>query len=180
MSAVDTQSLSLPNGVVLQLLLDGPHLLGLGEIVIAGVPVRSGQVPLRPVIRTGHGVVYRQYRLEEMREEGEATVIATTALGEPQLYGEWRDEYDFPMAWPRLQPEAYADRVEWLLRPERLTLEGVEYTGFSYALRYASGERQIHQVTIEATWELGGRADGNTLLYQGQVNPPVHCCTPEA
>ncbi len=180
MSPTTSRILSLPNGVTLELLLEGEFLLGLGEITAAGLPVRSGQVPLRPVIQTGHGVAYRRFRLEHIHENGDTVVLVTTALGEPQLFGEWRDEYDFPMAWPQIQPDQFEDRLEWLLRPERLTLEGVEYTGFSYALRYVSSQRQIHQVTIEATWELGGHAEGNTLLYQGQINPPVHRCTRES
>ena len=70
----------------------------------------------------------------------------------------------------------FADIVEWRLRPETLILEGVAYEGFSYALRFRSNKRSIHQILMVGTWELGGRATGNTLLYQGQVNPPVYTC----
>jgi hypothetical protein len=172
-------TVTLSNGVEIDLLRRGQDLLGLGEIRIGGVPVRAGTVPVAAVLQTGHGMEYREFRLEEVREEGGRVVLDTVAVGYPHLYGEYRDEYDFPMAWPRVQAESCEDRVEWILQPESLTLDGVEYTGFSYALRYSSAERSIHSVTIQATWELGGRASGNTILSQGQIQPPVYRCAPE-
>lgn len=173
-------TVTLSNGVEIDLLLDAETLLGFGEIRIGGVIVRSGAAPLAPVIATGHGVDYREFRLQEIREEDGGVVLDTIAMGAPHLYGEYRDEYDFPMAWPKLQPAQVQDRVEWILRPEGVTVEGVEYTGFSYTFRYQSEERSIHSITVQATWELGGSATGNTLLSQGQIYPPVHKCTPES
>ena len=172
-------TVTLSNGVEIDLLLAEQSLLGLGEIRIGGVPVRAGTVPLAPVLQTGHGVEYREFRLQEIREEGGGVVLETLATGSPHLYGEYRDEYDFPMAWPRVQADKYEDRLEWILQPESVTLDGVEYTGFSYALRFSSAERSLHSVTIQATWELGGRASGNTLLSQGQIQPPVYRCEAE-
>ncbi len=173
-----SQVITLQNGVTIELLLDDSRLRGLGEIRIEGVPVRAGTIPLTPVVETAEGVDYREYLLKEVREEGDAVVLVTAAVGTQELFGEWRDEYDFQMAWPKIQPERCEDRLEWILRPESLQLDGVAYNGFSYALRYFSEERQVHLITMQATWELGGSAPGNTLLYQGQVNPPVHECTP--
>jgi hypothetical protein len=168
---------TLSNGVTLELLLAGDRLLGVGEITIAGMPVRSRTAPLAPVLRTGYGVDYREYRLREVREEGGQVTLVTAAVGEPGLYGDYRDEYDYEMAWPRVQAERVEDTVEWIFAPESLILEGVAYSGLSYAFRYTSAERSVFQMTVRATWELGGSAPGNTLLYQGQINPPVHECT---
>ncbi|HEY3418678.1 MAG TPA: hypothetical protein VGM23_17515, partial [Armatimonadota bacterium] len=101
-----------------------------------------------------------------------------TAQGTAGLYGEYRDEYDNVLVWPRL-PEKLVAQVEWRFLPETLSIDGVEYSGFSYSLRFQSASHAIHQVTWIATWELGGTAAGNTLLYQGQVNPPVYTCARE-
>ncbi len=159
--------------------VDGAFL-GLGRITVEGTPLRSAMIPLRPDISTPDGIRYDTFRLEEIREEDDGVVLVTTALGTQEVYGEYRDEYDNPLAWPRVPTGAIADRLEWRLRPETLTLDGVDYTGFSYAFRFVSAARAIHLLTVVATWELGGQAAGNTLLYQGQVNPPVHQCTPES
>jgi len=108
---------------------------GLGTVTVEGVPLRSAAVPLRPEIQTPDGIRYDAFRLEEVRVEGDETLLITTA-----------------------------------------TLDEVTYSGFSYAFRFISEERAVHQLTVVSTWELGGRATGNTLLYQGQVNPPVYTC----
>lgn len=176
---MSVSTVTLSNGVQIDLLLAGESLRGLGEVRLGEVVLRSGTVPLAPVLATGHGVDYREFRLQEIREVEDGVVLDTVAVGVPHLYGEYRDEYDFPMAWPKVQPQRYEDRVEWILRPERLVLEGVEYLGFAYSFRFRSAERTIHSVTVSATWELGGVATGNTLLSQGQIQPPVYRCEPE-
>ncbi|MCC6581802.1 MAG: hypothetical protein IT440_15325 [Phycisphaeraceae bacterium] len=150
--------------------------LGLGRISVQGVELRSGQVPMRPRITTPDGICYHAFRLDDVRTERNATILVTTAFGRQEMFGQYRDEYDSILAWPAADDGACEDVVEWRLVPETLTLDDVTYEGFSYAIRFRSAKRSIHQMLMTATWELGGRATGNTLLYQGQVNPPVYVC----
>ena len=160
----------------IELMVEDGRFLGLGKIAVHGVAIRSATVPLRPEIQTPEGIRYDTFRLDAVRSRGGEVVLVTTAFGRQAMFGEYRDEYDSLLAWPRAAVGPFADMVEWRLRPETLTLDDVTYEGFSYALRFRSGKRSIHQVLMVATWELGGRATGNTLLYQGQVNPPVYAC----
>ncbi len=156
------------------------RLLGFGTIAVDGVKLRSSAVPFRPEIETPDGIRYDTFRLDDVRTENGEVVLVTTAFGVQALYGEYRDEYDSPLAWPRVPPGEICDLVEWRLRPETITLDDVAYAGFSYAFRFRSESRAVHRLTVVGTWELGARATGNTLLYQGQVNPPVHICTPDS
>lgn len=160
----------------IELLCKNGQFLGLGRIAIKGATIRAATVPLRPDILTPDGIRYDSFRLDAVRKKGSETVLVTTAFGRQGLLGEYRDEYDSLLAWPRTDGGPFADIVEWRLKPETLTLDGVKYEGFSYALRFRSKQRSIHQITMVATWELGGHATGNTLLNQGQVNPPVYTC----
>lgn len=160
----------------IELLTDDGHFQGLGSVTINGVVVRSAAVPLRPDISTPDGIRYDAFRLDNIVKDGDDVVLETSAFGTQGLYGEYRDEYDSQQAWPRVVTEPIVDRLDWRLRPEHLELDGVQYDGFSYALRFRSDSRAIHQVTMITTWELGGAAEGNTILSQGQVNPPVYRC----
>ncbi len=161
---------------VIDLLVRNGRFLGLGKIAVNGVMIRSAAVPLRPEIQTPDGIRYDSFRLRKVYADCKEVVLVTTAIGTQSLYGEYRDEYDNPLAWPNAAQSPILDTVEWRLRPEALDLDGVAYQGFSYALRFRSSHRSIHSMTLVGTWELGGRAIGNTLLYQGQVNPPVYAC----
>ncbi|MCG2661193.1 MAG: hypothetical protein L6437_13225, partial [Kiritimatiellae bacterium] len=161
---------------VIELLIEDRRFLGLGKIAVRGTPLRSATVPLRPEIQTPDGIRYDAFRLDAVRYQRGAVVLLTTAFGRQGMFGEYRDEYDSLLAWPRTEGGPFADVVEWRLRPETLTLDDTAYEGFSYSLRFRSKKRSIHQVLMVATWELGGRASGNTLLNQGQVNPPVYTC----
>jgi hypothetical protein len=160
--------------VTIELLVENGLLRGLGAIRVRDTALRSSVVPMHPDISTPDGIRY-DFRLDDIRIDDNETVLVITAIGTADLYGEYRDEYDTQIAWPRV-PLELIDRLEWRLRPEMLTLDGVDYTGFSYALTFCSAERAIHRATWVATWELDGAATGNTLLYQGQVNPPVYTC----
>ena len=160
----------------IELMVQAGHFLGLGSITVHGVPVRAATVPLHPDIQTPDGIRYDSYRLDAVRTVGNEVVLTTTAFGTQALFGEYRDEYDSCLAWPHVPAAPVEDTLEWRLRPERLELDGVTYEGFSYALRFQSDKRAVHAATLVGTWELGGGATGNTLLYQGQVNPPVHTC----
>lgn len=163
--------------VTLELLVEDGRFLGLGKIVIQGVPLRAATVPLHPEIQTPDGIRYDAFRLDAVQRDGEEVVLITSAFGRQGIYGEYRDEYDSLLAWPRADGGPFVDTVEWRLRPETLNLDGVDYAGFSYALRFSSKQRAIHQMLMVATWELDGCATGNTLLAQGQVNPPVYTCS---
>ncbi len=160
----------------IELLTDDGRFQGLGSVTINGVVVRSAAVPLRPDISTPDGIRYDTFRLDNIVKDGDDIVLETSAFGTQGLYGEYRDEYDSQQAWPRVVTEPLVDRLDWRLHPEHLELDGVQYDGFSYALRFRSDSRAIHQITMITTWELGGAAEGNTVLSQGQVNPPVYRC----
>lgn len=71
--------------------------------------------------------------------------------------------------------EPVADRLVWRFEPSELELDGHRFTGFSYDYRFESADpaRKIHRIFDFATWEIGGALEGNTLLFQGQTNPPA-------
>jgi len=48
---------------------------------------------------------------------GGEVVLVTTAFGRQAMLGEYRDEYDNLLAWPRTDGGPFADNVEWRLRP---------------------------------------------------------------
>ncbi len=152
------------------------EFLGLGRVSIGNAMLRAATVPLRPLIQTPDGIRYDAFRLDAVRRNGDEVVLVTTAFGRQTMFGQYRDEYDSLLAWPRVEGGPFRDILAWRLRPETLTLDDTTYRGFSYALRFRSRQRSIHQVLMVSTWELGGRATGNTLLNQGQVNPPVYKC----
>lgn len=164
--------------VRVQLCLDGERLLGLGEIRIGGVPMRAPHVPLRPDFSTCDAIHYRDFRLDGILRRDGRIVLRTRALGRLEVIGnDAMDEYDFNIAFPRVQGDV-EDRLDWILEPRELDLDGARCNGFSLGFEFASEQREIHRFFTLATWEIGGRATGNTIYQQSQVAEPVYRAAP--
>ena len=172
--STSTQWLELSPQVRVQLCLVGKRLLGLGEVRIGGVTVRAGTVPLRPDFSTLDAIHYQNFELLEVEQQGEATVLRTAALGQPEVYSnDLMDEYDFTLAFLAIR-EAQRDRLDWVLTPQELVLDGETFAGFSLGFRFASETSVIHRFTVVGTWEIGGQATGNTIYHQSQVAQPIY------
>ncbi len=164
-----------PNGAEVVFALDGDHVLGIRDVAVGGVPLRNPAKLWRPVIITPEGVHYAAFRLRDTVETGDGAVrVETEAVGIAGYIREEQDEYLCDILTLPTSDAPLLDRFAWELAPSRLELDGREYSGFSVRYHFASDDgRQIYRLFDDATWEIGGHVDGNTLLLQGQVNPPV-------
>lgn len=168
--------LTLENGVEIDLLVNQRReLLGIGGVTVAGTLLRKARQPLFPLITSLRGVEYHTFRITDVAPLPEGGIaVKTIAVGRPTMKGAHADEYDVPILWPRESDPPVEDELVWLLRPESTGIEELTYRGFSYAWRFTSATEQISHVLVNSTWELGGSADGNTLLSLGQVTPPIY------
>ncbi len=58
------------------------------------------------------------------------------------------------------------------LRPVERTIGGIAFTGFSYDYKFRSRKHRIYRIHDRATWELGGRATGNSFWMQSPFSSP--------
>jgi hypothetical protein len=107
------------------------------------------------------------------RRDG-SVLVEAEAVGFPGGIQEEQDEYLCDIINLDLPDCCVRDRLEWEFKPSQLSLDGNDFTGFSYRYRFnCSGGRKIYRMFDDASWEIGGHVGGNTLLLQGEVNPPV-------
>ena len=150
------------------------YLLGMGGVSFRGTPLRSPARPLLIRLDTPEGILYTRLKLEGIRYQNDgAACVQLKALGLPWERGEWLDNYDQQQVSFTATLETVQDDLVLILRPASLNLGGKQWSGFSYALEFNSVARRIHRLMIHATWEIGGSIRSNTVLSQGQVNPPV-------
>ncbi|MHB9133348.1 MAG: alpha-amylase family protein [Armatimonadota bacterium] len=162
------------NGAHITFALEGDFLLGIRDVTMHGVPLRNAAKLWRPLIITPQGIHYRQFRLEKVNDEADGTVrVITTAVGIQTLLQEELDEYLGDVLHLPPSDDPVYDQFVWELRPGALDLDGRLFAGFSYRYHFISQTQHIYRIFDDATWEIGGQVEGNTLLLQGQVNPPV-------
>jgi hypothetical protein len=173
--SVTKKNLNLSPEVEITLVEKGGFLLGIGTVCISGVQVRSGEVPIRPDFSTPDAIHYQDFRLVGVEQSASGIVLHTEAVGRPEIYGEMMDEYSYNLAFPRLR-KIQNDRLDWLLAPAKLSLDGQDYVGLSIGFHF-TGSSEIHKLSLVSTWEIGGVAAGNTIYHQSYTCPPVYEAT---
>ena len=148
--------------------------LGIGNVLIQGTSMRNRSRLILPRLDAPDGILYTRFKLKDVEHasNGEARVHLD-AVGLPWGRGELSDKYNQPLVWLNASHESVSDELVLVLRSVTLGLGGRDWMGFSYSFEYQSSKRQIHRLLTLATWEIGGSIKGNTILSQGQVNPPV-------
>ena len=169
------KTLKLTNGCSIELLLDGDNWLGIGSISAGKTSLRDGARPICLRIDTPEGVLYTSYKLKssEVLASGKAVVVLA-AIGYPWGRQEYVDEYEQPQYSIMDNPAIAEDEVRLEFSPLGESLGGREWLGFSWQVSFSSSKRAVHRIITDATWELGGRITGNTILNQGQCNMPVY------
>lgn len=164
-----------PNGASVSFVLKAGNVLGIGDVRCGGVLLRSPSKLWRPLVSTPDGIHYTQFALKNVHVKPDGTVVvASQAIGFPVGVQEEQDEYLGDIVNLDLADGCVLDSFEWELKPSQLTLDGHEFQGFSYRYRLlCGGDRKAYRMFDDATWEIGGHVEGNTLLLQGEVNPPV-------
>ena len=154
---------------------ENSDFLGLGQVTLAGVPVRGASHPVVLRLDTPEGILYPRLELlgVERAEDG-AVCVRLSAHGIRWIRGEYADDYDQPAVWLSDTAAPVLDALTLILKPVSLTLGGRSWEGFSYAVQFAGDARRIHRLLVDGTWEIGGSIIGNTVLSQGQCNMPLY------
>lgn len=164
------------NGATVRFVLKGNELLGARDVTFDGLPLRNPARLWRPIFITPHGVHYHRFELRDIREADNGGVaIELDAVGSASGLNEELDEYLGDVIDLSHPDTEVRDRLTWELRPSAHTVGEHTFIGFAYRYRFETDEpsRQLYRVFDHATWEVGGKLDGNELLLQGQCNPPA-------
>ncbi len=171
-----TELFKVGKDVEIQNLLGGEgEWLGLGGVKLSGTALRNPSRPVTLRIDTPEGYLYHSYKYKGTEAlPGGAAKISLAAVGKHMDAGEYFDDYGQAVVWLEPYSEKIEDELTIELRPTTLEFGGRSWNGFSYRFIFKSSERSIHRILSHATWEIGGRITGNTVLHQGQCNMPVY------
>lgn len=154
---------------------DGEYL-GIGEVEIRGMPVRSGRLPMDVCSQSFSGLELAGRELLGI-EEGDGEVRVRTRVSfRPLLTRPMRDHSFDPIHdtgdWVGEQ-SAGEGRLDMILRPARERMGGRDFTGLSYRYEYESRDVPLFWFLDRASWELGGEICGATVYNQSSCSDPV-------
>jgi len=168
--------LAFDNGISVEILKRGSEFRGLSEVKLRRRKLRSGELPIMPLIRTPDGCEVTRLELQNIEKGKDAVALTLTPHVSRHGRMEWacsdgEDRWNVG-SW---EQEAERDRggaLRLTLQAVNRTIGGLEFTGFSYGYKFRSRKCRIYRLHDRATWELGGWATGNSFWMQGPFNPP--------
>ncbi len=153
--------------------MDNGIVAGLGSVAIDGMPLMDPSFPATFILQGPEGWDYRTFRYVDTVCEGDATIIRTEAIGSVSDASWYRDQYDHEILYlgrPRPVPRL---AVDFIVRPAQQSYAGIPFTGFTLSWRFAGDGVALGRLRWHQHWEIGGRAEGNTVYWQSQIASPV-------
>ena len=158
-------SLSLAGGFSLDLQTRGERFLGIGKVDFKGQNLRSTTLPWTVYFESETGVRFADFNLKEVVREGETATLILTAHGSRMPRIQEGDAMGDGRIRTRLL-DAVEAQVRWTFRPTSTKVHGTEWTGLAWTIEVDSPGHPIHWLLEETTWEIGGAADGCTLIQR--------------
>ena len=177
MSHVRRETVKLKNDLEIDFTFKDQLYLGIGEVRIGGVRLRSGQRPLGVEIRTPDGVELCEFTIAGMECTADGAVLDLAVKARAGRVMEWmlhaiRNRYN-TTDWNR-EPETVPETgLRLQIAAVTRRIGGEEYTGFSYQYMFHSKETAIYKILDRGTWEIGGRAAGNEFWLRNSFAPSI-------
>lgn len=166
----DRLIITCDGGIELTVDASGGNVRGIRHVTLRGKPLRAPAETIWPEIATPDGREVERYELLDARVEDGAVVITTRPWWRTGHRMAWEEHGGHRRisgtSWSTGAWREETHRLTWRIRAERETIAGRDYVGFSYAYEYHCPGYAIHQLEDKATWELGGRAAGNTWIMR--------------
>lgn len=168
---------NLDNGVCIELLADGGHFLGLGDVRCDGVCLRSPRRPMFVSIRNPSGVELCEYQLVRRTDSAEGTTLEFKMKQRDTGLMEWmvhtvRNRCS-TADWTQPPVTAQGTTLTLVIRPVDRTIGNRRYAGFCYQYHYESLTIPVYKILDRATWELGGKAQGNEFWMRSSFVPSI-------
>lgn len=138
---------------------------GIGLVEWQGVPLRDPRLPWTVAWESEQGLSFALDRLLAIEQEDCATVLVFAAGGRWQPRIQEADAMGDARVRTRRLAQARAT-VRWRFRARTEQVQGQEWAALDMRIAVASPGHPLHWLIEDATWELGGRASGCTLIQQ--------------
>lgn len=179
-SSTEIKSKALPtfeNGITLETLSSGNEFLGIGNVRIGDISLRSSRRPMFVDLTTPDGIRFCNFKLKgsEKTENGLELTFSMDTVNDGMM--EWmlhtvRNRRNLKDWTDRPQP-AENTSLRLLLKPLNREINGKTWKGFTYQYLYKSDNLPIYRILDRATWEIGGSILGNEFWMRSGVVPSL-------
>lgn len=169
----------LLDNISIRIRKDYDEIIGIDQVSCGELPLRNPKKPIRPFFESARGIRYTGWRYVGLDRQGESVVLHTKLIGKKSLYERRLDPLQSPLLPEDSfsfedEEKVYIDDLDIVFIPYRLQVADETYVGFGYQYKLTCSDRDTMVDTFyeASTWELGGMADGKTLILPGCFNEP--------
>lgn len=158
--------LRFDNGISLAPAFDGRRFLGIGEVRIGRTQLRNPALPWTLFTETPDGLAFDEFELRDVQRtaDGAATLVFTAAARPNPRTQEADATGDARIASRRLARAEATFR--WTFRPVTEVIAENTWHGLAMQVEVDCPGNPVHWLIEQSTWEIGGNADGCTLVQQ--------------
>ena len=158
-------SVVFSNGFELTPATEGDAFAGIADVRFRGRPLRSPGLPWTLYAESDDGFRFDCFSLLGVRQTGDEVTLTLSAQGAWQPRLQAADSMgDARIVTRRLAPPTATFRWHFHAITERI--RETEWTGLAMRVEIDNPGHPLHWLIEDATWELGGRAEGCTLIQQ--------------
>ncbi len=165
MKTHDLQSIIFSNGFSFDLLGEADRFLGIGAVRFQGTALRAAKIPWLIYTESEHGLGFDPTRLEAVERSGEAVTLVIAAEGRWLPRVQEADAMGDARIRTRRAAVA-AITLRWTFRPVIERIFENDWAGLAMQVTAFCPGHPIHWLLEDTTWEIGGHAEGCTLIQQ--------------
>jgi len=158
-------AITFDNGISLKLAVEGDRFLGIGRVDYQDKLLRNPALPWSFYTESDTGVRFQDFAFSGVERNGDAATIVFTSEGTwmPRIQG--ADAMgDSRIKAPRLNSPIATFR--WSFRPVTQRIWENDWIGLAMRIEVSCPGHPINWLLESTTWEIGGDADGCTLIQQ--------------
>lgn len=160
-------SFSFTNGITVDFNIQNEWYRGLSGARLDDRPILIAGRGSAPFCKTPDGISYFDFRLLEIRAEGEGCVLDLEAIGRRAPVKDDLDMFNFPQI--SAGNGDVRDRLRIYFASKEVVVAGEAYRGFSVQYEWESQERQIHWIFESVALAPDGSVEGARLIAQNMT-----------
>ena len=161
------------NGFDFEFKFSGDYFLGIGNVKIDGVSLRSNKLPMFAQVTTPEAIELVNFKLSDKTVNEEGITLDFNVQKQLGNTMEWmlhtvrnrRNMTD----WTKGPEDAPDTKLTMQIKPVTRKIGKIMAKGFSYQYLFKSESLSIYKITDRASWEIGGAAIGNELWMRNGV-----------
>lgn len=149
-------------------------LRSIGAVTVNGKALRNPEAGFLPWFDSYGGEVFDRFEFLGIDGSDDEVRLHLRAVSDSNFPFRERRDASGDLCFRNLSFDAppVTGQLDVIFKPVSTTIDGRDFSGFSYAFEYENPDCPIHRLLDRTSWELGGSLEDVTLVCRNWLTPP--------